>query len=151
MGPEIQALFLQIVVPVVFTSLAALIAFGGKKLIALIDAKTKNAAIAGILSRLTSAVQTTMLDINGTLKAAVSEAAADGVITPEEKRRIKEAALQRVKTHLGVKGLAEIVSVLGVAPASVDTVIGSHLEAALEATKDRSGAIDPEKSSVDPK
>lgn len=155
MGPEIQAMFLQIVVPAIFTALAALIAFGGKKLITLIDAKTKTEGasaktilVGGILARLTAAVQTVVLDVNGTLKADMIAAAADGKITAEEKAAIKAHAIDRLKTHLGPKGLAEIVEILGINSTLVDTFLGSHLEAAIEGSKDRSGVIDPAASST---
>jgi hypothetical protein len=152
MGPEIQAMFLQIVVPAAFTVLAALITFGGKKLIDLINVKTKNAVLAGVLARLVSTVQTVVLDLNGTMKADMINAAKDGKITDDEKAIIRAHAIAKVKAHLGAKGLAEIVSVLGVAPGLVDSFIGSHLEAAIESTKFRGGIppIDPTVSSTDP-
>lgn len=162
MGPEIQAMFLQIVVPAAFTILAALITFGGKKLISYIDAKTKTEhasaktiLVGGILARLTAAVQTVVLDVNGTIKADMIAAAADGKITDEEKAEIKDRALTRLKTHIGLKGLAEIVEILGISPSLLDTFLGSHLEAAIEGSKDRSGVpgggtIDPTVSSTDP-
>lgn len=166
MSPEVKTLFLQIVVPAAFTVLAALITFGGKKLISLIDAKTKTEhasaktiLVGGILARLTAAVQTVVLDVNGTIKAEMVKAAEDGKITDDEKAEIKDRALSRLKTHIGLKGLAEIVEILGVSSNLVDTFLGSHLEAAIEGSKDRSGttisaaegAIDPAVSSVDPK
>lgn len=152
MGPEIQALFLQIVVPAAFTVLAALVTFGGKKLIDYINAKTKNESVAGILARLVSTVQTVVLDVNGTVKPEVIKALADGKITDAEKKMIRDIAVARVKTHLGAKGLAEIVSILGVDPSLIDSFIGSHLEAAIEGSKDRSGGvtIDPTASSTEP-
>lgn len=128
-------LFMQIVVPAAFTVLASLVTWGGARLITYIDAHTKNVQIAGILSRLTSAVQTVVLDVNGTVRADVVAASADGKITSDEAAKIKAHALARVKEHLGVRGLAELTSILGIAPTTIDSFLGSHLEAALEGSK----------------
>lgn len=134
---SIKGLFISIVVPAIFTALAALITWGGARLIALINAKTKNETVAGVLSRLTATVQTVVLDLNGTLKAEYMKAAADGVITDAEKRALKATAVQKIREHLGAKGLAEVVTVLGLNGALVDDFLGSHVEAAVEGLKPR--------------
>jgi hypothetical protein len=147
-----MSLFMQIVVPALFTALAAVVTWGGKKLIDFIDAKTKNEAVAGILGRLVGVVQTVVLDVNGTVKAGFIDAAKDGTITATEAAQIKAIAIAKVKEHLGTKGIAEVVTALGIAPAMIDAFIGSHLEAAIEGTKDRTTpAIDPAADSANPK
>jgi hypothetical protein len=153
---SIKELFIQVVVPALFTAIAAIVTWGGKALIDLINAKTKNQLVAGILARLTSAVQVAVMDVNGTVKAAYLEAVKDGPITPEEKSRLKAIAIAKVKEHLGMKGLGELVTILGVNSTLIDSFLGSHIEAAIEGMKPGAApvttpAIDPAVSSVDPK
>lgn len=147
---SLQTLFLQIVVPAIFTAIAGIVTWGGARLIALIDAKTKNETVAGVLARLTSAVQTVVLDINGTVKAAYVEATKDGVLSPDEKTALKKLALDKVKEHLGKSGLQTLITILGLNGELVDSFLGSHIEAAVESMKERT-PIDPAVSSVDPK
>lgn len=146
----IQALFLQIVVPAIFTAIAGIVTWGGARLIALIDAKTKNEAVAGVLSRLASAVMTVVLDVNGTVKAKYIALAADGNISDADKKELAKVGLDKVKEHLGAKGLQELAAVLGLKGDLIDSFLSSHIEAAVESLKDRTPTVDPAVSSVDP-
>jgi hypothetical protein len=62
-------------------------------------------------------------------------AKADGVLSDEEKAAIKAKALANLKSHLGVKGLKELLSVLGLDDASLDKFLSSKLEASLHDVK----------------
>lgn len=131
----LSTLFVQIVIPAIFTVLAAVVTWAGKSLINLIDAKAKNQTVAGILARLSATVETAVLDVNGTMKAQFAKASEDGVITPGEAAQLKAAAIAKIKEHLGPKGIGELTTVLGVNGSLLDSFIGSHIEAAIEGSK----------------
>lgn len=146
----VMSLFTQIVVPALFTTIAAIVTWGGAKLVALIDAKTKNETVAGVLSRLAAVVQTVVLDVNGTVKAAYLEKIKDGVLSDQDKKELKDLALAKIKEHLGKDGLKDLVNVLGLNGDLIDSFLGSHIEAAIEGSK-APARIDPAVSSTDPK
>lgn len=125
------ALFLQYVVPALFTAIAAVVTAGGAALVALVKTKTKNETIAGMLDRIIHTVQTVVLDVNGTVKVEYLELTKDGDLSAADKARLKAVALDRVKSHLG-SAVALIPAVFGITPEQIDSFLGSHIEAAVE-------------------
>ena len=61
----------------------------------------------------------------------IKAASADGKITDEEKRQIKEKAMAAVKSHLGTKGLAETAKILGLEGGALEGLLSSKVEAAV--------------------
>ena len=83
------------------------------------------------LLRLEDAVVTAVKDIEQTLVAEYRRLSADGKLSREDHRRLKEAAVRRVKTFLGSTGLKELGSVLDVWELSVEDLIGAKVEATI--------------------
>jgi hypothetical protein len=118
---------LEVLAPIVVAGLTWLSA----KLAQLIQAKVKNEYLRGMLVRLDEAVFTAVKDLQQTVVDAIKAATADGKITEVEKQRIKQAAIDNVKSHLGTKGLAELGQILGLTITSVEGLIASKVEAAV--------------------
>ncbi len=118
---------LEVLAPIVVAGLTWLSA----KLAQLIQAKVKNEYLRGMLVRLDEAVFTAVKDLQQTVVDAIKAATADGKITEIEKQRIKQAAIDNVKSHLGTKGLAELGQILGLTITSVEGLIASKVEAAV--------------------
>jgi len=72
----------------------------------------------------TGAVQQVLVD---RLKAA----SGDGMLTPDQRTAVKQAAIDSAKAQLGVRGLAELRAVLGFDAAQVETLLAAHIEAAV--------------------
>ena len=68
---------------------------------------------------------------NEALSLALKTASEDGVLTKEERRQAKDAALQAARSYLGTRGLAELGKVLGLPEDEVDRVIGGRVEASI--------------------
>jgi uncharacterized protein YidB (DUF937 family) len=118
---------LEILSPVLLAALT----WASAKLAQLIRAKAQNEYLKGVLVRLDDAVFTAVKDLQQTVVAAIKEASADGRITDDEKRQIKDKALAAVKSHLGTKGIAELAGILGLEGGALDGLLSSKIEAAV--------------------
>ena len=101
------------------------------RIAALINAKVKNERIQGILLRLDDAVFLAVREVEQVFVSMLKTASEDGVLTAEERRQAKDAALRAARSYLGTRGLAELGKVLGLPEDEVDRVIGGRVEAAV--------------------
>jgi len=83
------------------------------------------------LLRLEDAVVTAVKDVEQTLVVEYRELARDGKLSREDRRRLKETAVRKVKTFLGSAGLKELGNVLDVWELSVEDLIGAKVEATI--------------------
>ena len=118
---------LEILSPVLLAALT----WAAAKLAQLIRAKVKSEYLRGALVRLDDAVFTAVKDLQQSVVEEIKAASADGKITDEEKKRIKEKALASVKSHLGTKGLSELATVLGLEGGAIEGFLSSKVEAAV--------------------
>lgn len=118
---------LEILSPVLLAALT----WAAAKAAELVRAKVKNEYLKGVLVRLDDAVFTAVKELQQSVVDEIKRASADGKITDEEKRRIKEKALTTVKSHLGNKGLAELAKILGLNGGGLDGLLSSKVEAAV--------------------
>ena len=118
---------LEILSPVLLAALT----WAAAKLAQLIRAKVKSEYLRGALVRLDDAVFTAVKDLQQSVVEEIKAASADGKITDEEKKRIKEKALASVKSHLGTKGLSELATVLGLDGGAIEGFLSSKVEAAV--------------------
>lgn len=88
-----------------------------------------------VLFRLAAIAETTVADLNVTLKPLVVKASADGRITADEAKELRDAAFARIKETLGDKGLKELQAVLGATGGTIGVFIGGAIEKALDALK----------------
>ncbi len=118
---------LEILSPVLLAALT----WAAAKLAQLIRAKVQNEYLKGVLVRLDDAVFTAVKDMQQTVVEQIKAASADGKITDDEKKQIKEKALAAVKSHLGTKGLAEAAAILGLGGSALEGLLSSKVEAAV--------------------
>lgn len=118
---------LEILSPVLLAALT----WASAKLAQLIRAKVQNEYLRGVLVRVDDAVFTAVKAVQQTVVEQIKEASADGKITDDEKKRIKEKALAAVKAHLGTKGLSEVGAILGLDGGALDGLLSSKVEAAV--------------------
>ena len=111
--------------------LLAALTWAAAKLAQLIRAKVQNEYLKGVLVRVDDAVFTAVKDLQQTVVEQIKAASADGKITDDEKKQIKEKALAAVKSHLGTKGLAEAASVLGLGGGALEGLLSSKVESAV--------------------
>lgn len=83
------------------------------------------------LLRLEDAVVTAVKDVEQTLVVEYRELARDGKLSREDRRRLKETAVRKVKTFLGSAGLKELGNVLDVWELGVEDLIGAKVEATI--------------------
>lgn len=118
---------LEILSPVLLAALT----WAATKLAFFIQARIKNEYLRNALVRLEDAVFTAVKELDQTVVAEIKAASADGKITDDEKKRIKEKALASVKSHIGTKGLSELAKVLGLESGALDGFLSSKVEAAV--------------------
>lgn len=127
---------LEILSPVLLAALT----WAAAKVAQLIRAKVQNEYLRGVLVRVDDAVFTAVKAVQQTVVEQIKEASADGKITDDEKKRIKEQAIATVKAHLGTKGLSEVGTILGLDGGALDGFLSSKVEAAVHDLR-RSAAI----------
>jgi hypothetical protein len=130
MKDQIVALLSQTLV-VLSPVILAGVAWVGKKLIDLINAKVKNEYLRGALARLDAHVFDVVKELQQVEVAQLKEALADGVLSPEEKARLKKTALDKLKSYLGAKGLCELSEVLGFNEGALESFLGTKVESAV--------------------
>lgn len=118
---------LEILSPILLSALT----WAAAKLAEFVRAKAQNEYLKGVLVRLDDAVFTAVKDMQQTVVSAIKEASADGTITADEKKQIKDKALASVKSHLGTKGLVELAKILGLEGGALDGLLSSKIEAAV--------------------
>lgn len=122
--------FIQYGIPVLFPALMGLVAWALVELTQKLNAQAKESKVAAVGAKVTHFAAITVQDIEATLKPELESAAADGVVTPEELKKLRAAAIARVKALLADKGLKELQAVFGVASAEVDKYLGGVVEKA---------------------
>lgn len=121
--------------PLLGTILLALMSMGAAKLVALIQAKTKNEWLKTALVRATDAVFQAVHFVEQTMAAKLKDAASDGKISAEEGAQLKAAALDAVKSYLGDNGMKELMSILGFDSPSLDKFLSDKIEASISQIK----------------
>ena len=121
--------------------LLAALAWACARLAQFITAHVKNAYLKNALVRLDDAVFSAVKELEQTLVAEVKASSGDGKLSAADRDRIKRAAMDKVKSYLGMKGIAEIATILGLSPEALDGVIGTRIEAAVHDVRAATAAI----------
>lgn len=124
---ELGLKILELLSPVLLAALTWLAA----KVAQLINAKVKNEYLRGTLVRLDDAVLAAVREVQQVTVEALKIASADGKLTPEERAQVKAKAMEAVKSHLGMKGLAELAKVLGLSGDAIERMLSTRVEAAV--------------------
>lgn len=97
----------------------------------LIKTRVKNEYLAGMLARLDDAVTHAVGEVDQTVVQSLKAASSTGTLTAEDANTARNAALASVKSHLGPKGVAELIKVLGIEPSELEKVLTTRIEAAV--------------------
>ena len=124
------SLFVQYVLPVVGTGVAALLGLALQKVLALLGARTQSTQLASTLMQVGDSVGAAVRHVEQTLRPAIQEATADGKVTPEEAAKLKQAAVDAVKAELGDR-LGGMAKLLGLTPEGVENFLARRIEAAV--------------------
>ncbi len=128
---ELGLKVLQVLSPILLAALTWVAA----KIAQYIQAKVKNEYLRGVLVRLDDAVLAAVREVQQVTVEAIKSASADGKLTAEERARVKQAAIDSVKSHLGTKGLGELAKILGLEGGAVEKLLSTRVEAAVHDLK----------------
>ena len=128
---ELGLKVLQILSPILLAALTWVAA----KAAQYIQAKVKNEYLRGVLVRLDDAVLTVVREVQQVTVEAIKSGSADGKLTPDERARVKQAAIESVKSHLGMKGISELAKILGLESGAIDKLLSTRVEAAVHDLK----------------
>lgn len=129
MRPEIIQLIGDLMVAI-SPALVALIGFLAVKLAKFIKAKSDNALVEGGLLKLNDAVFTVVKELEQTMASEFAKAAADGVISPEEKAMLKAAAMDKLKGYVSFSELSRLFGL-----SDPEAFVGAKVEAAVHDLK----------------
>lgn len=96
-----------------------------------------------VLFRVAVLTEAIVSDLNVTMKPLLVKALADGKITQEEAKTLREAAFARVKATLGEKGMKELQAVLGATGGDIGAIIGGFIEKAVDSMKATKALANP--------
>ncbi|QSQ19306.1 hypothetical protein JY651_28670 [Pyxidicoccus parkwayensis] len=136
--PSLKSIILSAIVtatPVVATALAGLVAAALLALTRKLQAQAGESKLAQVGARASMVAEAIVRDVEVTLKPKLEAAASDGVLTPDELKKLKDEALAELKRSLGERGLAELQDVLKLTAGSVGTFLSGLIEAALDRMK----------------
>jgi hypothetical protein len=128
---ELGLKVLQILSPILLAALTWVAA----KAAQYIQAKVKNEYLRGVLVRLDDAVLGAVREVQQVTVEALKSGSADGKLTPDERARVKQAAIDSVKSYLGMKGIAELAKILGLESGAVERLLSTRVEAAVHDLK----------------
>lgn len=128
---ELGLKVLQVLSPILLAALTWVAA----KIAQYIQAKVKNEYLRGVLVRLDDAVLAAVREVQQVTVETIKSASADGRLTPDERARVKQAAIASVKSHLGMKGINELAKILGLETGAVDRLLSTRVEAAVHDLK----------------
>ncbi len=109
----------------------------------LISAKVKNEYLKGVMVRLDDAVFAAVREVQQVTVDSLKAASADGQLTPDERAKVKQAAIDTIKSHLGAKGIAEVANILGLENGAIEKLLSTRVEAAVHDLKSARSASGP--------
>lgn len=130
-GTNIALWLFKVLSPV----LLAVVTWLGAKSAQWLSARIKNEYLRSVLVRLDDAVVSVVRELHQVTVDALKASSPDGKLTAGTRETVKRAALDAIKSHLGVGGLNEVARVLGLKTDAVDRLINTKIEAAVHDIK----------------
>lgn len=127
-GGAVLAFVMQYVLPPLVPLLGALVTWALARLVAFLNAKAAESKAALVGAKLTGAAQSVVAELNASLRPRLEAALADGVLTDVEKKALKDAALNILKTKLPP---ALMSSASGIFGNFLETYMGGLVERAV--------------------
>ena len=124
-----KELFIEYVLPVLITGIAAILALGLKALAKKLEADAGSSKFSAAAAKVVHFTATVAQDLEVELREPMRAASKDGKITPEEAARLRHLALGRVRALLTQRGMDEVRAALGLqAAGALDTYLSGVLE-----------------------
>lgn len=114
--------------PIVVAAIGALAAYLAK----MINGKVKNDLLRAGIGKVNSMVWVVVKEISQTMAEDFKKASADGKLTLEEKRHLKNVAMKKLRKYLSFDELSRL---FGMSSANLDDFIGSKVEEAVGEVK----------------
>jgi hypothetical protein len=128
----VMHLFVQYLLPVIFSGLAGLLSWVFVQVGKRAKAQAGESKVTAISARLAHFGDVTVADLEATLKPELIAATKDGELTRAEILHLRDVALTRLKVLAGQRGAAEIHNVLGIGAAQVDEYLRGVIERAVD-------------------
>lgn len=125
--------FIKYAVPILFPALAALVAWVLVALRKKLEAQAQESKIAAVGAKVAHFGEVVTRELEATLKPELKAATADGKLTPEEYKKLRDIAMARLKSLLAEQGLQELEGVLGIGAGALDGYLGGIIERAVAA------------------
>lgn len=132
-----KELFMQYLLPPILTALGVGAAWVLTQLGLWISAKWGESKLAQATMRVTHFASVIVADIEATVRPEIQKALADGELSAEEGKRLKETAMARLKEMLAKEGLAELKGVVGVFAPTLESYLSGVIERAVSALPGR--------------
>ncbi len=101
------------------------------KLSQLINAKVRGEALRTTLLRVDDAVTAAVRETQQVLVDKLKPTTADGVLTEDERRQVRQAVLDSIRWQLGMRGIAEASKVLGFRNGEIERFLSTRVEASV--------------------
>lgn len=88
----------------------------------------KSGALEAILAKVSSVIDATLRTVWVEMRAPLEEAAKDGILSADEKAKLKKEAIDRLLAALGASAKAELMGALGVGETGLSTVLSGMVE-----------------------
>jgi len=104
-----------------------------------INGRIKNEEFARGLGRLNLVIVDAVKELNQTVVTEYRRAKTngDGSLTAEEKAKIRDLAIENVKSYLGMKGVKELLRIFGLSEKELDSRIAARVDATVFDLKKR--------------
>lgn len=137
MQDQIETFGMLLIKGVVAPALTALLAWATVQLSGWIKAKVRNEKVAGVLDRLRELAFHVVQEVQQTIVSALPDTADKGALLVA-----RDQALATLKSHLGEKGLRELMEVFGLKDEdAVVRMLLSYIESAVMTMKASNGPI----------
>jgi hypothetical protein len=97
--------------------------------------RTKQDSISGILARLLDVIMTVVAELEQTLVPAYKARVADGKLTPQDIKELRDIAVAKVKERLGIGQWQTTLAALGLTPDGLASFIIGKIEASVFAMR----------------
>lgn len=128
-GEEFWASAVQAVLPYIITILSAAASLACVYVVRWINTRIQNEQARGIALRLNDEVWTTVREMQQTTVNHLKDLSADGKLDKGDAEKTRDAALEKVKSYMGSKGIASLQSILK--PKELEEYILARIEAAI--------------------
>jgi DNA-binding protein Fis len=115
--------------PLVIAAISALAAYFAK----LINEKAKNELLKSGLTKLDHLIFTVVMELEQTMVSEFKKVSADGKLSDEDKKALKDAALNKLKSYFSLDAIMKLFGLANTAIA--EDLLSSKIEAAVKSVK----------------